>query len=249
MSPFRYFRMLLLRWHRRLGVVLLVFIVMLVVTGIAINHSASWGLDKSFVQQTWLLNYYGISEPELRSYRDQNDWLAQSGASLYLNENPIGSCDGLLLGAVKQGEDWLVLCEGRLQVFNLHGARLDDISESLGLPPAVSAIAANNNNIYLRTSTATIQFDPALLTFTSLENPMPEAKWAAQLAPPQTLREVWLSAHRGNGVNWERVLLDLHSGRLFGPVGVILTDIAAVLLLLLALSGVWVWVSKPGRWR
>lgn len=249
MSPFRFFRMLLLRWHRRIGVVLLAFIVMLVLTGIAINHSASWGLDKSFVQQTWLLNYYGISEPELRSFRHQNEWLAQSGASLYLNDQEIGSCDGLLLGAVKQADDWLVLCEGRLQVFNHQGVRLDDISESLGLPPAVNAIAASGNNIYLQTSTATIEFDPVRLTFTALSNPIQDADWAAEAEAPLALRELWLSAHRGNGVNWERVLLDLHSGRLFGPVGVILTDIAAILLLLLALSGVWVWVSKPGRWR
>ena len=249
MSPFRFFRMLLLRWHRRIGVVLLAFIVMLVVTGIAINHSAGWGLDKAFVQQTWLLKYYGITEPELRSFRDNNDWLAQSGGSLYLNEDVIGHCDGALLGAVKRSDVWLVLCEGRLQLFNHQGARLDDISESLGLPSAVNAIAATTDAVYLRSTAETVKFDPDLLVFSRIEKSIPHEEWAAPVEAPLKLRELWLAAHRGDGVNWERVLLDLHSGRLFGPAGVIVTDIAAILLLLLALSGVWVWVTKPGRWR
>jgi len=58
-----------------------------------------------------------------------------------------------------------------------------------------------------------------------------------------------LDQYRGSGLSWERLLLDLHSGRLFGSVGVFIIDLAGIALLLIALSGVWVWVTKPGRWR
>jgi len=46
---------------------------------------------------------------------------------------------------------------------------------------------------------------------------------------------------RGKGLSWERVMLDLHSGRLFGTAGVWVVDVAAVLLLFLALSGFVLW--------
>lgn len=249
MSPFRKFRMLLLRWHRRVGLVLLAFIVMLVVSGIAINHSVGWGLDKAAVQQNWLLNHYGIPTPIVRSFQSQNDWLAQSGRALYLNQKQIGECDGVLLGADTLGDSWLVLCEGRLQLFTRQGARLDDISQSLGLPAQVEAIAVDDKSVYLRTATGAIKFAPDLLTFVSVNDYTEDTPWVVPATAPAALGDYWSDAHRGGGISWERVLLDLHSGRLFGDVGVIVTDIAALFLLLLALSGAWVWLTKPGRWR
>ncbi|NND54433.1 MAG: hypothetical protein HKN56_05610 [Gammaproteobacteria bacterium] len=50
----------------------------------------------------------------------------------------------------------------------------------------------------------------------------------------------------GDGITVERLLLDLHSGRLIGRAGVWLADFAAVLFILLALSGLWLW-SKTRR--
>ena len=48
-------------------------------------------------------------------------------------------------------------------------------------------------------------------------------------------------AYSGSPLSYERVLLDLHSGRIFGRVGVLVVDAAAVALLLLALSGFYMW--------
>jgi hypothetical protein len=48
-------------------------------------------------------------------------------------------------------------------------------------------------------------------------------------------------------ISWQRLLLDLHSGRWFGAYGVWLVDLAAVILLFLALSGCWIWFSKTRK--
>jgi uncharacterized iron-regulated membrane protein len=42
----------------------------------------------------------------------------------------------------------------------------------------------------------------------------------------------------------ERVFQDLHSGRLLGPWRIILVDIVALLLIISALSGAWMWYKK-----
>jgi uncharacterized iron-regulated membrane protein len=42
----------------------------------------------------------------------------------------------------------------------------------------------------------------------------------------------------------ERLLLDLHSGRIFGAAGPWIFDIAALLLILLSLSGTWIWIKR-----
>lgn len=251
MSPYRIFRMLLLRWHRRIGVAVAAFVVMFVVTGIAINHSADWGLDKKPLRQAWLLKHYGIPSPVLRSFplnsQQETVWLSQLGDGLYLADTQIGSCDSSLLGAVAVSETVAVLCAGRLQLFTPSGEKLDDISESLGLPESVDALASFEQAVLLRSSNGVIAFDPRSLMFSALH---PEkVQWAVPaLAPPAVQRSL-LDQYRGSGLSWERLLLDLHSGRLFGAAGVLIMDLAAIALLLIALSGVWVWVTKPGRWQ
>jgi uncharacterized iron-regulated membrane protein len=57
------------------------------------------------------------------------------------------------------------------------------------------------------------------------------------------------SAWRGTGLSLERVLLDLHSGRILGEAGVWLVDAAALLFLLLAGSGVWLWGRRRASAR
>ena len=51
------------------------------------------------------------------------------------------------------------------------------------------------------------------------------------------------------GINWERLLIDLHSGRALGSWGGIFVDILALLLALIACGGVWIWITKPGRFK
>ncbi|MEX1669662.1 PepSY domain-containing protein [Zhongshania guokunii] len=252
MSPSRIFRMLLLRWHRRIGVVVAIFVVMLVVTGIAINHSADWGLDKKPLKQTWLLKHYGIPSPVLRSFPlneslQSGAWVSQLGNGLYLSETQIGSCDSPLLGAVVLSETIATLCAGRLQLFTEAGEKLDDISESLGLPRGAEALALDGEVVLLRTPSGVIAFDPRSFMFSAID--VEGAVWVAPALAPPTVQRSLLDQYRGSGLSWERLLLDLHSGRLFGSIGVFIIDLAGIALLLIALSGVWVWVTKPGRWR
>jgi len=66
---------------------------------------------------------------------------------------------------------------------------------------------------------------------------------ASQL-PAQQWAQIQAQSSSPHSLHWERVLLDLHSGRLFGAVGVWVFDVAALLFIFLALSGVWVWAGK-----
>ena len=45
----------------------------------------------------------------------------------------------------------------------------------------------------------------------------------------------------------ERVLLDIHSGRFFGKIGVIIVDICGILLIFLVLSGCSFWLKHKFR--
>ena len=53
----------------------------------------------------------------------------------------------------------------------------------------------------------------------------------------------------GDSISWERFLLDLHAARFFGPLASVITDLMGGLVLLLALSGLWLWWLKRPQGR
>jgi len=56
-------------------------------------------------------------------------------------------------------------------------------------------------------------------------------------------------AYIGSEITLERFILDLHSGRIFGIVGIIFNDIFALLLISLAMSGFWIWNTRRAKMR
>lgn len=249
MTRFRVFRLFMLRWHRRIGVGLLLFVLLMVISGVAINHGDDWQLDKKYIHNAALLQHYGIPEAGIRSFAIGGDWLSQlAGSALYFNEREIGRCETALLGALAHDEFIAVLCAQRLQLYSPSGELLDDIGVDLGLPAASSAIALVAGKILLRAEVA-YEFDPLGFDFT-VQNVAPtELPWSTSGPAPLALQKIMQANFRGDGISVERLLLDAHSGRLFGRAGVLLVDFLALLLLLIAGSGVWVWMTKPGRWR
>jgi uncharacterized iron-regulated membrane protein len=76
-----------------------------------------------------------------------------------------------------------------------------------------------------------------------------EADWSQAQTPAPQLRAALAQAWRGTGLSLERVLLDIHSGRILGAWGIWLVDAAAVLFLVLAASGVWLWSRRRSAIR
>ena len=53
---------------------------------------------------------------------------------------------------------------------------------------------------------------------------------------------------RGRGINLEKFILDLHTGNFFGIPGKFISDLAAIALIFLALSGLYsLWMRKKRR--
>ena len=71
--------------------------------------------------------------------------------------------------------------------------------------------------------------------------------WSERTSPSAEEMQVLEAAWRGKGVTVERVLLDLHSGRLFGRAGPLLMDLVAVFLIVLSLSGLVMYKVRSRR--
>lgn len=245
----RRLRLLLLRWHRRLGVFIALVLVMLVVTGIALNHSDELALDQQAVRQNMILQRYGVELPELVSFDVSGRYLSLVGSNrLFLDAKEIAYCEAPLHSALAFESGFVVVCRDQLLLLSSEGEIIERLSEAYGLPANIQALGQGAGGLWLRTDTGDYAADLNGLQF--LPGTAPDnLQWPQPVKLDQAFRQQLTERYLGNDVHWERVLLDLHTGRLFGPWGVYVVDAAAIGLLLLSLSGVWVWLTKPGRWR
>ena len=126
------------------------------------------------------------------------------------------------------------------------GELIERIGAVYGLPAPVSALGLCGAELCLQSSDKTYLADVQQLSWQQTEV---AATWSQSQVLPAALHAELTSQSLGSGLDLERVMLDLHSGRLFGNLGVWLVDLAALGLLLLSLSGFWMWYQQARRRR
>ena len=68
--------------------------------------------------------------------------------------------------------------------------------------------------------------------------------WSSPGTAPENLQQAITHQYRGDGLSLERVLLDFHSGRIFGSIGVVVYDLLALAVGFLAISGLIFWLRS-----
>mgnify|MGYP001548171227 CR=1 FL=1 len=106
-----------------------------------------------------------------------------------------------------------------------------------------------DEQFWLRSVDRWFALDLQMLTWAEAQPMISPRLLAAAEAFPDTLRASVQHRLIGEPLTLERVLLDVHSGRILGAAGVWLADLVGLLLLVIAVSGCYVWLSKPGRFR
>jgi hypothetical protein len=208
------------RWHRRFAVFISLWLVLLAASGLLINHAHDWGLDSQPLAsplQRWV---YGIETQAT----DLCEPLTQEGHA----------CDRLF-ARLKLPVGVLLLGVRDLFLLDDSGQLVEKLSvRQFGLA-SLQAAFVEGSRIYLRDSNKTVLTTPDLIETRVLEDAdvvrLEGENW--QIAePPQ------------ESITWERFLLDLHAARFLGPAAKFFNDLMAVFILILALSGLWLFRAK-----
>jgi len=231
------------RLHRSIGISAAVFAIFMIASGLVLNHSNQLGLDQHHVSQSLLLRWYGLSEPKkLQSFAVGDQWLTFAGAQLYLDDKHVTATSNGV-GAVASGE-WLVAASAdELLLLERNGSLIERLP--WGPPGAGSIVAvgrAGNGAVVVKAAGQLWLSDKDLLDWQALEAPPAKPMWSSSELAPETLRQEILQQYRGQGLSLERLLLDTHSGRIFGTAGLLVYDLLALALGFLALSGLILWV-------
>lgn len=230
------------RMHRFLGAGAAAFTIFMVLSGLVINHSNSLGLDQRHVTQSILLDWYGLGKPErINSYPVDENWLSFAGSQLYLNEievsivsNGVGAVfNGEVL--IAAGRDELLLLDNTGQLIERQpwGPAGAEPIEAIGLLPDGTVVVKTQRQVW--------RSDADLIAWKQADDSPLNPVWSLSKNTPESLLRAITRQYRGDGLNLERVLLDLHSGRIFGSMGLLVYDLLALTLGFLAVSGVVLW--------
>lgn len=234
-------------WHRYVGLAAALFVLVLATTGLALNHSQALHLDQRPVRPHWLLQWYGLERPlHWRAFRlATGHYLASARGVLYLDARPLeGDPDGPVIGAVA-GDDFIAVASASsVRLYGPDGEFLDQLDDSAGTPGGIRRIGIDAaHRILLDSTHGRWRSNPDLTGW----EPAPGSdavRWSRRVALPDPLRQDLTSGHGHDVLTLEQVLLDLHSGHIFGRYGPWAMDGAALLLLFLALTGGWIWLKR-----
>lgn len=230
-------------WHRYVGVTVALLVLVLAVTGLALNRTDALNLGHRHVQWTPVLDWYGIPPPSrMLTFDIGPRTLSQAGRSLYLDSQALPGEYEQLSGAGVFDDLIIVVADGGLFLFSPAGELIERIDDA---PSGIKRVGHDGSGaLVLADDRALYQPDPTFLRWTPWEGDPAGIRWAETHTPAPALAEALVVQYRGAALSWERVLLDIHSGRVFGRHGTLLMDIAAVLLIFLAITGICLWLRR-----
>lgn len=233
---------LLRRWHKRLGVLAAVFFTFLAVTGLALNHGDALGMDGTQVRAAWLMAWYGLKPtvPE-QAFVQEGMVFCWQGDTWVLAGKRLNAGHGEPVGAVRIGEQiWIATAE-EIRLYDREGRLVDKVERDLLPATPIRRIGIRNGQLVATAGPAIYASADGI----AWERQASDAtvNWVRLSPLPPALQQE-LSPLFAPSLPLQRIVADVHSGRIFGRYGVFFTDILAGILILLAGSGLWMHVGS-----
>lgn len=227
------------RVHRWFGKTIVVFVVFLALSGIVINHGDDLGLDRRYVSWSWLLDAYGLEVPAATaSFAVGERRVTLLGERLFLDGAEVGEALPSLSGAVAVGPLLAMGGGSRVLVLLETGELVEAIDLASLLGGDIDRVGLSGDRVVLDAAGALYRSDADIVLFEAWRaGDTGTVEWSDATPPDAGELAALEAAWRGRGITVERVLLDLHSGRLFGLLGRLFLDLIAVIMIILSISG------------
>ena len=221
------------RWHRWIGILAAAWIVLLVSTGWLVNHAETLNLAQSEWKAPWLMEWYGMrAEAPARGFLADQHWLAGNPDAWVLDGRKLDLKGEWPIGLASTGNLLFAASGQRIRIYTLAGQLVDEM-EAVSLPlSAVHRIGSAGDRVIVA-GERTLQSHDG-----SDWQPWPggEVNWSAVHPIPESLRQAWAPQFQPS-LSVERILIDVHTGRILGRGGPWVLDAIGILLVTLAASG------------
>ncbi len=212
------------------------FLAWLAISGVLLNHSNTLNLGSTELPGILADAIYPRVTQPLYHLATDHGLLEQRGQSLILKDRLLGTCSGVLISAVDKDDEFWVACSEQILVFNTRLELIEALDSYQGTPIPVQQFGICEQSLCVSSRDLIYSLrEDGWHLFTGRAYWSPGATGFGQKVTDQEIH------------NWERFILETHSGRLFGALGVLVVDLTALISLLLIASGIYVWWSHKRR--
>lgn len=227
------------RLHRRVGIASMLFLALLAVTGIILNHAQEWRLyDKRLPSSVASIFYPELAATTVFQYQFEELNLYQIEQAIYLEQDQLAlSCSAEISGAALVGSSLWVSCGNSLSLFQSDGVLVEKLTLAVD---GISALARCQQALCVLQQDDWYLFDEASLQLDKVEG----AQNYAVEKPQTTQLDASAFGYTPAELNVGRLISDIHSGAIAGAVGKLFVDLIGIIILFLSLTGLYLWVIK-----
>lgn len=209
--------------HRRMGVVSALFVILLSFSGLLLHYSPSLSLDNRFLSSAVLLRWYAIEVPEISSsYSSNSQRVSLIAERLYFNEIRVPGSFNKLIGMVDTEFGYAIATENQLVLISEQGELIEILGSLVGVPSGITRIGSDlAGELILDRSAELIVADLDALTWSASPHVDTAVQWNENSQPGAQLVASIRNDYASSQLSWERLILDIHSGRLLGSFLVI----------------------------
>lgn len=236
---------LLRRWHRHVGVIAAAFFAFLAVSGLLLNHGETFELASTHLGSPWLMAWYGLKPavPE-QGFQAEDMLFSWQGDTWVLGQRQIKPGHGEPVGAVRAAGQVWVATRDQIALYDSEGRLVDKIERELLPGSPIRRIGTRQGQLLINIGADIFATADGM----AWERLGGDARiiWS-RLQPLTEAQRRELAPVFAPSLSLQRIILDLHSGRIFGRYGTLITDALAAVLLLLAGSGLWMHFKAGGK--
>ena len=112
------------------------------------------------------------------------------------------------------------------------------------LPEPIRRFGSKDDTFFIDTPNGQFKTTASFLSWTPVPSTSKQVAWSSPRATPAAVRKQLLDTYHGEGISLQQLLLDLHSGRIM-RIGPWISDLSALAILLLVISGLINWCRRP----
>ena len=214
-----------------------------------LNHTESLALDDNMVESDWLLDWYGLNpKSSPLSFSANEHIVTQWDEQLFLNTRALSTDRQQLRGATVVNHIIVIARQHDLLLLDEQGELIERINTPNN-SSNIKRLGTRDDHIIIQTgSDHYFQADEQIIGWSDTRPG--NIHWSTPTTISDDQQQSLIQIYRGNGLNLERIILDLHSGRIFNrDWGIYIMDASAVILLWLGFSGIWVWLSRQRKMK
>ena len=229
--------------HKFTGIAVCVFLIHLSITGIFLNHTEDLGLDEKYTASPMILALYNISMPsQEESFLVDNIFISRFGDQVFMGNQPIIKSENPIIGAALSNQVLFIAFPNEMVLLTQEGELIERISSTAELPENIQKLGVSEDILYLNTSNQLWQSSDQGQAWELSDSNFND--WSNEVIMPDQQTKQIEMYFSGKGVSLEQFFLDLHNGNIIKGFGKWLLDIIAIFLLLLSISGIWIWLKK-----